>query len=286
MSRLDPRRSALDPAMPRVPADDAVAGITTALFVAVAGASPWAFGVLIYQQPQGWQSDAGQYGLLLAEAIVALTAIVVAIGAVRSRGQRDGVLPGHGRNQVLGRSPAADLDARAAALLRRAQHAARAVTSAQICRDGLLDEPATTAAMAAQQSEIADALREQARLRAERSRLAEPSPASAAAELLEQHRQAARAAEESIAARVAALERYAAEVRQADADYRDWRQHAGHHRAHRSPPGHARPHRRRRASHSRARGPDRAGPVGPPRDHRRAPARLSGPSGSLELSAG
>jgi hypothetical protein len=108
---------------------------------------------------------------------------------------------------------------RAEALLRRARDAVRAVASAEICRDGLLDEAATTAALAAQQSEIADVLREQARLRAERSSLAEPSPGSPAAELLEQHRQAAQAAEESIAARVAA------EVRQADAEYLHWRQH-------------------------------------------------------------
>jgi hypothetical protein len=229
----DPRRSALESVLPRVPADDAVTGITTALFVAVAGATPWAFGVLIYQHPAGWQSAAGQYALLLAQAIVAVTAVVVGVGVVRSR-RRRGRVPAAGPARAIpGRSVAgddlvadADLDARAAALIRRARGAVRAVLAAQICRDGLLDEPATTAALAAQQSEIADALREQARLRAQRSWLAEPSPGSPAAELLEQHRQAAQAAEESIAARVAALERYAAEVGQADAEYRDWRQRA------------------------------------------------------------
>jgi hypothetical protein len=224
--------------MLHVPADDAIAGFATALLVAVVGASPWAFGVLIFQRPQGWQSDAGQYALLLAEVIVAATAVVVAVGVVRSRAHRDRVLAAVAAQRIPSRSrdddrrasidrlADDDLDAPAAVLLRRAQNAVRAVASAQICRDGLLDEPATTAALAAQQSEIADALREQARLRAERSSLTEPSPGSPAAELLEQHRQAAQAAEESIAARVAALERYAAEVRQADAEYRDWRQHA------------------------------------------------------------
>jgi hypothetical protein len=224
---VDPRRSALDSAMSRVPADDAVAGITTALLVAVAGASPWAFGVLIFERPQGWQADAGQYALLLAEAIVAVTAIVVALGVVRSRARRDRLLAAGAARVIPGRFLAdGDLDARAAGLLRRAQNAVRAVAFAQICRDGVLDEPGITAALTAQQSEIADALREQARLRAERSWLAEPSPGSPAAELLEQHRQAAQAAHQSIAARVVALERYAAEVRQADADYRDWRQRA------------------------------------------------------------
>ncbi len=229
----DPQRSALESAIPRVPAEDAITGISTALFVAIAGAAPWAFGVLIYQHPQSWQSAAGRYALLLAQAIVFVTAIVVGTGVVRARTRGDEV-PAAGQARA---SPArlstgdplagaAGLDARAAALLRRTQNAVRTVISAEICRDGLLDEPATTAALTAQQSEIADALREQARLRAERSWLAEPSPGSPAAELLEQHRQAAQAAHRSIAARVAALERYAAEVRQADADYRDWRQHA------------------------------------------------------------
>ncbi len=235
---VDLRRSALEFEMPRVPLDDAVTGITTALFVAVAGAAPWAFGVLIYQHPAGWQSAAGRYALLLAQAILLVTAVVVGTGVVRSgvlrgRAPADGATRASPVRSLSGDVSRADdplaaddLDARGAALLRRAQDAVRAVTSAEICRDGLLDEPATAAALAAQRSEIADALREQARLRAERSWLAEPSPGSPAAELLEQHRQAARAAEESIAARVAALERYAAEVRQADADYRDWRQRA------------------------------------------------------------
>jgi hypothetical protein len=229
---VDPRRSGLESVMPRVPADDAVAGITTALFVAVAGAAPWAFGVLIYQHPAGWQSAAGQYALLLAQAIVLVTAVVVGAGVVRSRAHR-GRVPAAGPARAIpsrslaGNGPLADgdLDARAEALLGRARDAVRAVASAEICRDGLLDGAATTAALAAQESEIADVLREQARLRAERSSLAEPSPGSPASELLEQHRQAAQAAEESIAARVAALERYAAEVRQADAEYLHWRQH-------------------------------------------------------------
>jgi hypothetical protein len=230
--------------MPRVPADDAVTGITTALFVAIAGATPWAFGVLIYQHPTAWQSAAGRYSLLLAQTILLVTAVVVGVGVLRSRVElslapeaeagpatsdgspSDSTHP-TAKGPLAADARAADgLDARAATLLRRARNAVRAVNSAEIFRDGLLDEPAITAALTAQQSEIADALREQARLRAERSWLAEPSPGSPAAELLAQHRQAAQAAHRSIAARVVALERYAAEVRQADADYRDWRQRA------------------------------------------------------------
>lgn len=229
----DRQRSALEAVLPRVPADDAVAGITMALFVAVAGSAPWAFGVLIYQHPAGWQSAAVGYALLLAQAIVLVTVVVVGTGIVRSRAHRGGIPAAAAAQSVpaqprSGDRPLADdgLDAGAAALLRRAQNAARTVTSAEICLDGLLDESVTTVALAAQLSEIADALREQGRLRAERSWLAEPAPGSAAAELLEQHRQAAQEAHRSIAARVVALERYAAEVRQADADYLRWRQRA------------------------------------------------------------
>src|SRR3984957_15827470 len=54
---------------------NAVAGLTTALFVAVVAATPWAVGVLVFQQPVGWQSAAGRYGLLIAELIIAVTAI-------------------------------------------------------------------------------------------------------------------------------------------------------------------------------------------------------------------
>jgi len=205
----------------------AVTGLTAAVFFAVVGATPWAVGVLIFQQPVGWQTAAGRYGLLLAELIIAVTA--VAFGARVAR---------FGEPQVEGEAVTAartyrgryltddDLDARGRVLLRRAQDAINAVTSAAIVRSDLLDEPATSALLAEQEWQIALAVREQARLRAMRARLAEPRPGSRAAELLESHRRAARAAEQSTANRVAALERYAAEVHGADAAYRDWRQHS------------------------------------------------------------
>jgi hypothetical protein len=206
---------------------DAVTGITTALFVGVAGATPWAFGVLIFQQPAGWESASGQYALLLAEIIVALTAVVFCTRVVRFGGLGLGDAAANAARTYRGRYlTGADLDARARVLLRRAQDAVAAVRSAEICRAGLLDEPATSAALDAQEWDIALALREQALLRRERSGLAESSSRSPAAELLEDHRQAARAADRSIARRVSAMERYAAEVRRADAAYRDWREHA------------------------------------------------------------
>jgi hypothetical protein len=250
------RRPALDPAIPRGPRDlltsapqvhpgrrldvlpthpqrreaalyDAVTGITAALFVGVAAASPWAFGVLIFQQPTGWESTSGRYGLLLAEIIVAVTAVVFCTRIARFGGPGLGDPAAKAARTYRGRYlTGADLDARARVLLRRAQDAVVAVRSAEICRAGLLDEPATSAALDAQEWDIALALREQALLRGERGRLAGSRSHSPAAELLEDHWRAARAADQSIARRVSAMERYAAEVRQADAAYRDWREHA------------------------------------------------------------
>lgn len=206
---------------------NAVTALSAALFVAVVGATPWAVGVLVFQQPVAWQSAAGRYGLLLAELIIAVTAIafgtrVARLGEPRIEDEAaSAARTYHGRYLTD-----ADLDARARVLLRRAQDAVHAINSAEIVRADLLDEPATSAALAEHEWEIALALHEQARLRAMRSGLAELSPRSEAAELLDDHRQAARVADRSVADRVAALERYAAEIRRADAAYRDWRQHA------------------------------------------------------------
>jgi hypothetical protein len=206
---------------------NAVTGLTAALFVAVVGATPWAVGVLVFQQPVGWQSAAGRYGLLLAELIIAVTAIafgtrVAGFGEPRVEDEAVSAARMY-RGRYL---TEADLDAHARVLLRRAQDAVHAINSAEIVRADLLDEAATSALLAEQEWQIALAVREQARLRALRSGLAEPRPGSPAAELLDDHRRAARAAEQSTADRVAALERYAAEVHGADAAYRDWRQHA------------------------------------------------------------
>jgi hypothetical protein len=256
------RRPALDPAIPRVARDllrargdllapappdlgrrrslvpasgerreamasNAVTGLTTALFVAVVGATPWAIGVLVFQQPVGWQSAAGRYGLLLAELIIAVTAIAFGARVARlSEPQVEDEAVTAARIYRGRYLTDADFDARGRVLLRRAQDAINAVTSAAIVREDLLDEPATSALLAEQEWQIALALREQARLRALRFGLAEPTPSSPAAELLDDHRRAARAAEQSTADRVAALERYAAEIYQADNAYRNWRQHA------------------------------------------------------------
>ena len=205
----------------------AVTGMTTAAFVAVGGATPWAIGVLVFQGPAGWQSASGRYALFLAEIIAAVTAVVFGARVVRfgQLGGRQSAAAAarayHGRYLTSD-----DFDARARVLLRRAQDAVDAVTSSQVCQARLLDEQAGSAALAAQEWEIALILREQARLRQKRAELPAISGGTAAAELLESQRHAARLADQSIADRVAALERYAAEVREADDAYRDWRQHA------------------------------------------------------------
>jgi hypothetical protein len=124
-----------------------------------------------------------------------------------------------------GPRPADDgLDAPSRALLRRAQDAIAAVTSSAVCRAGLLDSASVNMALAGQESDIAAALRDQARIRARRAELAPASPGPRTAAVVSGQIEAARVAESSLASRVEALERYAAEVRAADAAYREWQQ--------------------------------------------------------------
>jgi hypothetical protein len=206
---------------------DAVTGITAALFIAVAGAAPWAIGVLIFQDPTGWQSATGRYALLLAEIIVAVTATVFGTRLARFGQFRAGDPATVAARAYRGRYlTGGDFDPQARVLLRRAQDAINAVNSAEVSRAGLLDEVSVSEALAAQEWEIALALRDQAVLRAKRADLTGLVPGTPAAELLEQHRHAAQAAEQSVTSRIRALEHYAAEVRAADAAYRDWQRHA------------------------------------------------------------
>jgi hypothetical protein len=205
----------------------AASGLAAAGFIAVTGASPWAFGELIFQGPARWQSASGSVALLAAELITVLTAVVFALRVVRS-GQLNGRPPAiaaarayHGRYLT-----GADFDASSRTLLRRAQDAVDAANSSRVSRAGLLDGPGGSAALAWQEWDIALGLREQARLRGLRAALPEPSAGSPAARLLQDQRDAAVTAERSVADRVSALERYAVEVREADAAYRDWEQHA------------------------------------------------------------
>ena len=205
--------------------DGAVMGMTAAAFVAIGGATPLAIGTLIFQGPVGWQSASGRYGLLLAEILAVITAVVFVTRIVRF-GQPSGKAPAnvaartyHGRYLT-----AADFDARSRVLLRRAQDAVDSVTSSEIYQAGLLDAPAASLALAGQEWDIALALREQARLRAKRAELSAAGPGPQTAAVLDRQVQAAQLADASIAGRIAALEGYAAEVREADAAYRDWRQ--------------------------------------------------------------
>lgn len=224
-----PRRDYLpaDPDKRQATVSAAAGGLAAAGFIAVTGTSPWAFGELIFQGPARWQSASGSVALLAAEIITLLTALVFTLRVVRF-GQLNGRPPTvaaarayHGRYLT-----GADFDARSRRLLRRAQDAVDAANSARVSRAGLLDGPGSSAALAWQEWDIALTLREQARLRALRSALPEPSAGSPAARLLQDQREAAATAERSVGERVSALELYAAEVRKADAAYRDWEQHA------------------------------------------------------------
>jgi hypothetical protein len=207
--------------------DGAVIGLVTAGFVAVGGTTPLAIGVLVFQGPVGWQSAASHYALLLAEIIAVVTAVLFGVRIARF-GQLNGRAPAemaartyHGRYLT-----AADFDARARALLRRAQDAVDAVAASEVYRAGLVDRPAVSAALAEQEWDIALALREQARLRANRAELSGIGPGAVTAALLDRQIQAAELAEASVTSRVAALERYVTEIDEADAAYRDWQQAA------------------------------------------------------------
>lgn len=205
----------------------AVTGLVAAALVAVGGATPWAIGVLVFLGPAGWQSALARWAMLLA-AVVAAPAVVILVASFIWSGQ----FSGRQASAVAARADsgryltAGDFDARAAALLRRAQDAIDAVTASEVWQVGLLDVVAHGTALAAQEWEIALAVREQARLRQARAQLPVIADDSAARELLDSHHEAAEFADRSVAGRVAALEQLAAEVRRADSAYRDWRGHA------------------------------------------------------------
>jgi hypothetical protein len=217
----------VDPGQREATIDGAVIGVVSAGFVAVGGTTPLVIGVLIFQGPVGWQSASSHYAVLLAQLIAVVTAVVFGVRIARF-GQLNGRAPAeaaahayHGRYLT-----GADFDARARALLRRAQDAVDAVTSSQVYRAGLVDQPAVSAALTEQEWDIALALHEQSGLRARRAELSGRHASAVTARLLDRQFQAAQLAEDSVANRIAALERYVAEVREADAAYRDWWQAA------------------------------------------------------------
>jgi hypothetical protein len=225
---LEPRRDYL-PAHPQKRQETvsgAVTGMMTAAFLAIAGATPWAIGVLIFQGPADWQSASGRVALVLAQLIAAVTALVFCL-RVAQFGQLNGLAPeAAAARSYRGRYlTGADFDASARKLLRRAQDAVDVANSSRVVQAGLLDGAGDSTALARQEWDIAVALREQARLRGVRASLSGLSAGSPAARLLQSHDEAAVTAERSVAERVSALERYAAEVRQADAAYRDWEQY-------------------------------------------------------------
>lgn len=217
-----------DPARRLAAVDGAAIGLTSAMMVAVFGTVPLAVGVLGLQQTTPWESASSHYALLLAEVIAIVTAVIFGF-RIALFGQATGKVPAeeaarthHGRYLTD-----QDFDAPGRALLRRAQDAIDAVFSSEVCREDLLDGAGVTAALAAQEWDIAVAVREQARLRSRRAEIRTTGKGPVTAALLGQQAEAADLAESSITARVEALESYAADVREADAAYRDWHQAAG-----------------------------------------------------------
>jgi hypothetical protein len=160
-----------DPALRGTTVDGAVIGLTAAAFTAIGGATPLAIGTLVFQDPAGWQSAAGRYGLLLAGLLAVLTAAFLLTRIVRF-----GQPGGQGAAEAAARTrhgrylTAADFDAPSRRLLRRAQDAVDTVTSAEVFRDGLL---ARTAADEHGVAELEDLSR---RARAVRQTFGGPPP--------------------------------------------------------------------------------------------------------------
>lgn len=235
-----PRRAAVDPAMPdrncgpltaprpgealTATRIGAVNGTVAAALVGVACAMPWAIGALVFQGSVSWQSALARWALLLATAVAVASAVIVGASSLwfaRFGGRRDAAaeaLP-----QAYRYLAAPDFDARAGALLRRAQDAIDRVRSSEVCQAGLLDRAAFGTALAAQEREIALALRQQSLLRHARAELPVVAEKSAASHLLDRQYEAAHLADQSIVSRIGALEQLAAEVCRADDAYRDRR---------------------------------------------------------------
>lgn len=116
-----------------------------------------------------------------------------------------------------------DLDDSCRELLRRAQRAIGAVLGSGVYAGDLLDHAAGEMVLRWHEWDIAAALRQITRLRAELGSAAAAGAAGPmAAAVLDSQQHALMLARDVIAARVSALERYAAQVQAADAAQQDW----------------------------------------------------------------
>ena len=113
-----------------------------------------------------------------------------------------------------------DLDDSCRELLRHAQRAIGAVLGSGMYASDFLDHAAGETVLRWHEWDIAAALREITRLRAELGSAAAAGPMAAA--VLDSQQHALTLARDAIAARVSALERYAAQVETADAAQQDW----------------------------------------------------------------
>jgi hypothetical protein len=115
------------------------------------------------------------------------------------------------------------LDEPARRLLLRAQQAITAVLRSDVYADNLLEHAVREKSLRRHEWEIATALRDISRLRADlegSTRAGAPGPRTAA--VLDSHRQALTLATNATTSRIKALERYAQQLAAADAAKRDW----------------------------------------------------------------
>lgn len=153
---------------------------------------------------------------------VLLGAVVVAFGVLLARcGQgRAGALARrlHGSYVVPG-----DLDNATAALLGRVQRAIQVVLTAEVIKEGLLDDLRNAVMLPAQEWEVAQILREISRL-SEEQRIARQAGRNAElAQVMGPQAKALKLATASVTERIEAIERYAEQVKAADRALLQWK---------------------------------------------------------------
>ncbi|RKS79211.1 hypothetical protein BZB76_0660 [Actinomadura pelletieri DSM 43383] len=174
---------------------------------------------------------AGAVGQVAAGAVLVLApggvfvlmgATVVAFGVLLARcGQGQvGTLARrlHGSYVVPG-----DLDAATSALLGRVQRAIRTVLTAEVTKEGLLDDLRNAVMLPAQEWEIAQTLREISRLSEEQRTARQAGHNADLAQVMGPQAKALKLATASVTERVEAIERYAEQVRAADRALLQWR---------------------------------------------------------------
>ncbi|GAA4239354.1 hypothetical protein GCM10022254_59120 [Actinomadura meridiana] len=161
--------------------------------------------------------------LLVPWGVVVLSGVaVVAFGVLVARcGEgRVGTLARrlHGSYVLPG-----DLNTTSSDLLGRLQEAVRVVLSADVTKEGMLDDLRNAVVLPAQEWEVAQTLREISRLRREQRAARKAGESAELAQVMEPQTRALNLARASIAERVEAIERYAEQVKAADQALLQWK---------------------------------------------------------------